>query len=151
MINLLKSLLKIKLKKECEMENMETITNEKSYRFKIDWKKWKAALDELLAKREEWPKLMQELAEGKKTFKEIGWEPNWKAQLTMLYSIRAQARGRLHRQTAKLTYHEWKQLGHLSPGWQDFASNNGVIKFPLTLDDQAAYIGDSWKGYQKHE
>lgn len=127
-------------------------TNEiKNYRFKIDRVKWKQAIDELLTKRAEWPNLMQELKEGKKTFKEVGWEPDWKAQLTKLYSIRAQARGRLHRQAAKLTQYEWSKLGHKTPYWQEFVNSNGVIKFTLTLDDQAAYIGDSWKEYEQEQ
>ena len=123
-----------------------------NYRFRIDWKKWKNDVDVLLARREEWPKLVQEVKEGKKTQKEIGYyEPNWAAELTWLYSIRAHARGRLHRKYAKLTQYEWGKLGHKKPEWQEFVAANGKIKFELTMEDQAKYLdnGCGWKKYEK--
>lgn len=126
------------------MENMETIIEEKNYRFRIDYAKWKAALDATLAVREE------ERAKTEKKF----WSAldyHYDQKLTKLYSIRAHARGRIHRAFALLNEYEWRKLGHKTPDWKAFADNNGAIKFPLTLEDQAAYIGDSWKEYEKAE
>jgi hypothetical protein len=137
-----------KLKMECKMENMETITEEKkNYRFKIDWKKWKAALDAVHTAREE------DRAKTEKKF----WSSldyYYDEKLTKLYSIRAQARGRRHRQFALLNYTDWKKLPCSKTAlinYDVFSQNNGAIKIPLTLEDQAAYIGDSWKEYAAQE
>lgn len=167
MANILKSLMNTifkknnKLKSECKMENMETNNNfdcphfmikadqcsicTKNYRFKIDWNKWKAALDAIHAERE---------ADRAKTEKKF-WaslDYYYDEKLTMLYSIRAQARGRLHRQFARLNQAEWKKLPSSKVkeiGYDLFTQSDGAIKFPLTLEDQAAYIGSSWKEYEK--
>jgi len=84
-------------------------------------------------------------------------------ELTKLYSIRAHARGRIHRTSAKLTWSEWNKLGHQNyidstgkvtnvtdylAGLKTFTDTNGKIKFNLTLADQATYLGDSWKQYE---
>lgn len=128
------------------MENTEIIVeSNKNYRFKIDWKKWKADVDSLLTDRKD----ARERTEKK------GWSAidyYYDSRLTMLYSIRAQARGRIHRSTARLNWSDWKKLpcAKVNPVAYDlFTQNNGAAKFLLTLDDQASYIGDSWKEYEQ--
>lgn len=126
------------------METTEIIIEEKNYRFKIDYKKWKTALDELLAKREEARSKTE-----KKYWASLDYY--YDERLTKLYSIRAQARGRLHRAFARLNWSEWRKLPSSKIkeiGYDLFTNNDGAIKFPLTLEDQAAYIGDSWKEYE---
>ncbi len=127
------------------MENMEIIVEtNKNYRFKIDWKKWKTALDETHAVRE---------ADRAKTEKKF-WaslDYCYDEKLTRLYSIRAQARGRLHRRFALLNWPEWRKMPSSKANkvkYDAFTNNDGAIKFPLTLEDQATYIGDSWKEYE---
>lgn len=131
-----------------EMETIvrEELDHSRNYRFRIDWNKWKVALDKVLAEREKGRYAVSTDAE-KKYWASL--QHRYDEKLTILYSIRAQARGRTHRQYAVLNEYEWRKLGHKTPGWQEFTANNGTIRFVLTLDDQAAYIGDAWKEFEK--
>ncbi len=124
------------------METTEIKDTENKIGFKIDYDKWKADLDSILAEREK-----ERASTEKKYWAAVDYR--YDEQLTKLYSIRAHARGRIHRKYAKLNEYEYRKLGHKTPGWQEFMANNGVIKFTLTLDDQTAYIGDSWMDYEK--
>lgn len=124
---------------------METniVEEKKNYGFKIDWKKWKAALDALLTER------VNERSDTEKKY----WaslDYRYDEKLTKLYSIRAHARGRIHRKYAILNEYDWRKLGHKAHGWQEFVDSDGSIKFELTIDDQVVYIGDSWKEFEKH-
>lgn len=122
---------------------------ETNFRFRIDWKKWNDDVDLLLVRREKWPKLVQEVKDGKKTWKEIGyWAPDWNDELTTLYSIRAQAHGRLHRKGAKLTFWQYSKLGYNKYSSEEFNKNGGKIKVPLTFMDQITYIGNKWRQYE---
>jgi hypothetical protein len=138
--------------KECKMETMENtmetnITETKDYTFKIDRVKWKAAVDAVLARRE---------ADRAKTEKK-NWaslDYYYDAELTKLYSIRAHARGRMHRLHAIYNYSDWRKMPSAKsnmPKYDEFTQADGAIKFKLTMADQAAYIGDSWKEYEKHD
>lgn len=75
------------------------------------------------------------------------WEgphPDHDRDMTLLYSIRAQARGRLHRHRAALAYHEFIKLPvktRLVWTVESFQQHGGRIKFDLSLEDQAAYVG----------
>ena len=120
----------------------EIKTEEKKYGFKIDWPKWKAAVDAVLTEREE-----KRAKTEKKYWKALDYL--FDERLTKLYSIRAHARGRIHRKYAILNEYEWRKLGHKTPDWKEFSLHDGMIKFPLTIEDQAVYIGDSWKEYEK--
>jgi hypothetical protein len=134
-------------------EKWEEINMENdNFGFRIDIVKWREALRALEERRKNWPveyatKQKAALDAGQKYFYE--YEPHWEEQLTRLYSIRAHSRGRIHRTAAKLTQYEWNKLGHNTPGQQKFTEANGSIKFDLTIIDQAKYLGDSWKEYEK--
>lgn len=128
---------------EKEERKMETIEN-KVYGFKIDREKWMKAVTTLLTEREEKRKNTE-----KRFWSSLDY--SYDEMLTKLYSIRAHARGRIHRKYAVLNEYDWRRLGHKTPGWSEFAANNGVFKFNLTLDDQAVYISDAWKEFEKHE
>lgn len=130
------------------MENMETITEEKkNYRFKIDYAKWKADLDALLADR----------AEARARTEKKNWsamDAYYDPKLTKMYCIRAQARGRIHMRFAKLDWSQWNKLPSSKQnkvGYEEFTKRDGAIGWYLTLDDQAAYIGDDWIWYAKTE
>ena len=127
---------------ECIMRTAKEKTMEKKYGFKIDLPKWKAAEKALLDKREE-----ERAKTEKKYWASLDYF--YDEQLTKLYSIRAHSRGRIHRKYAYLNWSDWKKLpisaNKLS--YDDFNNSNGQIKFELSLEDQAAYIGDSWKQY----
>lgn len=130
------------------MENMETIIEEKkNYRFKIDYAKWKNDLDDLLAQREN----------DRKCTPKKEWaclDTYYDPKLTKLYSILAQSRGRIHRAFARLNYDEWRKLpsSKINPVKYDlFVQNDGAVKLPLTLDDQATYIDNDWKQYAQTE
>lgn len=114
-----------------------------NYRFRIDWPKWKTAVDKLLADRED-----ARTRTEKKRWHEVDYY--YSDRLTKLYSIRAQARGRIHRKRAELNQTDWNKLGHKEPGYKDFLEASGSIKFDLTIEDQAKYIGDTWKEYERH-
>jgi hypothetical protein len=151
MNNFLKSLwdfiLNNKLKKEeRKMETVETKAETKKektvFGFKIDRVKWKNDVDAILLEREE-----KRANTEKKNWAALDY--HFDDRLTKLYSIRAHARGRVHRKFAILNEYDWRKLGHKEPNWKEFIANNGMIKFPLTIVDQAVYIGDGWKEYEK--
>jgi len=130
------------------MENMETITEaKKDFRFKIDYAKWKAALDALLADR----------ADARARTEKKNWsalDSYYDPRLTKLYSIRAQARGRIHMRFTRLDWSQWSKLPSSKQnkvGYDEFTKRNGMIGWYLTLEDQAVYIGDEWNEYEKHE
>lgn len=130
------------------MENMETIAEEKNnYRFRIDYGKWSAAVDALLAER----------ASARARTEKKNWsamDAYYDPKLTKLYSIRAQSRGRIHMRYTKLDWGQWSKLPSSKinkVGYDEFTKRDGAIGWYLTLDDQAAYIGDSWKEYEKTE
>jgi hypothetical protein len=94
--------------------------------FKIDWKKWKAAVD----------------AASTAVYAA--------EKLTLLYSIRAMARGRVHRKRAKLTASTHKKLRPKAekPTWGDFTDAHGQIAIDLDAADQAAFVGERWKEFE---
>lgn len=100
--------------------------------YKIDWKKWHTAV---------------QAAKGNAS------------ELTMLYSIRAHGRGRIHRRNAGLTWHEWsklpanvgKDLLSLYQQQRGFTDAGGKLTLILTLEDQAAFIGERYKEFLRTE
>ena len=107
--------------------------------YRIDKKKWDAAVAAVIARRAE------------------PGRPGWKrdrdtAELTLLYSIRAHGRGRLHRARVRLTYAEavvakdraWAK--HMDAS--DFAAAGGKLVHELDLEDQARYVGTAWTEYE---
>jgi len=124
---------------------METnIAEKKDYTFKIDRMKWKAAVDAVLSRRE---------AARAKTEKKdwAALDYYYDAELTRLYSVRAHARGHMHRTYAIYNHYDWGKMpsGKVNmPNYGEFIKNDGAIRFKLTMADQAAYIGDSWKEYE---
>lgn len=132
--------------------------------YKIDLKKWKNTVSALLNDRADRLTFSKDVVAGTKTWNEYHAKfkgyPQYEEELTMLYSIRAHIRGKIHRKVAKLTDYEWHKLRGKKtdkPSTEDsvermrmiklFVENNGKIKFDLTLEDQAVYIGDKWKKY----
>jgi hypothetical protein len=94
--------------------------------FKINWKKWKADVDASAGDAE---------------------------RLTMLYSIRAHARGRTHRKRARITYAEARRIlpggSTLDMAGQTFVDHGGTMVLTLDLDAQTKYIGERWKDYER--
>ncbi len=130
--------------------------------YKINWKNWKAAVDEALAHRETKKQLNADLAAAKITFKEFiagGGLRDHDHELTLLYSIRAHGRGRIHRRKAALTWEQWRKLPanvdkdvkSLFAQQPGFTNNGGTLTLMLELEDQAAFIADAWKGYVRME
>jgi len=117
--------------------------------FKIDAKKWKQDLEVLLKQKEDWQQA-RELFLKTNDYKLYVSYVDWDDKLTKHYSIRAHARGKLHRQRARLNAYEYKQLGYV-PEYKKFIENNGAIIVPLTIIDQAKYIDDNWKEYEVKE
>lgn len=125
--------------------------------YKINWDKWKAAVDEVLAHRETKQQLNADLAAAKISFKEWiagGGLRNHEEELTRLYSIRAHGRGRIHRKRAALTWDQWRKLPantgkdakSLYAQQEGFTNNGGTLT--LILKD---LIKDAWKSYVKAE
>lgn len=123
--------------------------------FRIDLKKWKAAVEVVLESRQNYPERYQEFNAGKITWRDVGYA-NWAEQLTKLYSIRAHARGKLHRKIAKITYYEYMKLNgnKIEDGftntekYKEFVNAGGKIKMSLTIEDQQTYIGEAWKKFE---
>lgn len=100
--------------------------------YRIDFKKWKAAVDEVEANKAQKPQLVKDLAAGKidwKKYRDDGGWRNHAEELTLLYSIRAHGRGRIHRLRAQ-------PIGE-------------GLKRDLTVEDQVKYIGDRWKAFER--
>lgn len=74
------------------------------------------------------------------------------AQLTLLYAIRAQGRGRQHLRRVKLTVYELRRYKGVA--WskhapaEDFAAAGGRMVIEMMLEDQARVIGDAWKQFE---
>ncbi len=92
--------------------------------FKIDWLKWKAALDDAQARGDA-------------------------AGVTMLCSIRAMGRGRIHRNRARLVYWDCKKVQHEER--MCIAASGGTKVVDLDAADQAAFVGDLWQEYAIRE
>jgi hypothetical protein len=68
--------------------------------------------------------------------------------LTLLYSIRAHGRGRIHCRQRSLTFTEaHKLLGARVPDHEDFTAAGGVLTLELGLHEQGLLIGDRWKEF----
>jgi hypothetical protein len=116
---------------------------ENNYRFRIDCKKWKQAVIEVELARENRRDIFKQQTDDycSKTEGKNGvgilyrqgfnddMDLDYAKKLTLLYSIRAHARGRIHRKRARVN------------------TDKGQIKYNLTIEDQVAYIGDAWKKY----
>lgn len=94
--------------------------------FKIDWKKWKRALD------------------GAKAADDA-------ADQTLLYSIRAMARGRVHRCRARLDWYTLRTWGKITPeqGTALHLHGGGHQVVVLTLEDQARFVGEAWRQFER--
>lgn len=83
------------------------------------------------------------------------YDEEFQAKLTKLYAIRAHARGRVHRCRARLTANQLCKLGRAGNRWDAIKMMgdpmDGHAKFDLTIEDQARFIGDEWKKYEKQE
>lgn len=106
--------------------------------YQIDWKKWWTAV---------------QAAEAAKQAEPEGWiRQKHERELTVLYSIRAHGRGRVHRRVAGLTHYEaMKLLGDkkLAYSCEEFTEADGRLTLELDLEDQAKFIGDRWKEFVK--
>ncbi len=137
-----------------------------NFGFKIDIMKWKKAIEAVNKAREgrneEFMKGIDNHCEkwsgknGMPTLYRQGFSDymdfRYAEELTKLYSIRAHSRGRIHRKHVSLNYYEWRVLN--GENWNadkynEFLTANDCIKFNLTIEDQANYIGDSWQEYVK--
>lgn len=134
--------------------------------FRLDWKKWKAAVDEVEARRIQLREMRASSASWE-AYKKVGllgaYDELFVEKLTKLYSIRAHARGRVHRGRAylsmdriiplrlpkidKYTYGTLEERVALKRSFGH--PESGHAKVNLTMADQAAYIGDEWKQFEK--
>ena len=145
------------------METTQIIEEKREFGFKIDRKKWKAAVEAVEAARENRKEIFKKSIDdycskmeeknitlgcsrgGFNDYVDLGYAE----QLTKLYSIRAHARGRMHRRVVRMNATDWcYKLGNKTPSYRAFDEAGGMLKFTLTLADQALYIGDSWKEYE---
>jgi hypothetical protein len=122
--------------------------------FKIDWKKWNEAVKEAEAKRDSViVRRTAGLSPWSSKFIEVANQAHAEYQgiFTKLYSIRAMAHDRVHRKSARLTSYEYRKLGHAVSDELLFIDNGGTLVLPLTAEDQAKYVGDDWKQYERPE
>lgn len=93
--------------------------------FKIDWKKWKRALDGARAAGDA-------------------------ADQTLLYSIRAMARDRVHRCRARLDWLTLRNWGKVTIEEATAIIDRGGHQVAiLTLEDQARYVGEAWRQFER--
>lgn len=105
--------------------------------YRIDWQKWWTAV---------------QAAEAAKVAATQDWiRQKSERELTVLYSIRAHGRGRIHRRRAGLTHEEARQLLNTGRPYEAFTAAGGRLTLELDLDDQAALIGDRWKEFVRAE
>lgn len=64
--------------------------------------------------------------------------------LTRLYSIRAHARGRIHRRKARIT---WIHLPEVMRA--QALAGCGSLVVELGMEDQVKLIGDAWKAFER--
>ncbi len=106
--------------------------------YRINWRKWKDAVEAAEVNRKAAPQHER-------------WR--YENELTLLYSIRAQGRGKVHRQAAKLTFYQAKALGlkctEMEGAQRVFTAKHGSIVLYLDADSQAVYVGEAWKDYER--
>ena len=90
---------------------------------KLDYQKWRSELDAAMEKKDA-------------------------AKITRLHIIRAQIRGKQHRQSARLPYYTISALGKLHPSvCEKIADNGGTAVIFLTHSDEEKLLKEEWKQY----
>lgn len=90
---------------------------------KLNYDKWRAELDVAMQKKQA-------------------------HKITELHIIRAQIRGKQHRQRARLDWSACSKLKKMPhEAALDLASNGGTAVVPLTFKDEGVLLGDAWKNY----
>jgi hypothetical protein len=122
--------------------------------FKIDRQKWLAAVAEVVADRDvHFPIRFEAARSGAMTYNEYrgaGGYRNHAEELTLLHSIKAMSRGKVHRKRARLTASQWIAMGHRSglPRYEDFTKEGGTRVLDLGPEEQETYIGLAWMQYE---
>jgi hypothetical protein len=85
---------------------------------------------------------------GQKEAQQPWTKKQFSDDITKLHRIRAHIKGKVHRQRARLVWHEQGRLGFLSidKGWE-LATNGGSSIVKLHRSDEEKLLGDSWKKY----
>jgi hypothetical protein len=125
--------------------------------FRIDRQKWLEAVKAVEARREASPGLVAQAKAGLITWKQFqdsgarSYDEAFQEELTKLYSIRAQAHDHLHRRRARLTYSQALKLAIPGAATMPFIEAGGTLVFDLTAEQQALYVGDAYKEFERPE